>query len=463
LLAGTILISGAACVKKMGENDSQNNQSNAADGKNKEQVELTLWHIWPSGPINEIVNKYVKQYEKENNVKIRVDATQGDEYQQRKLKVAIASGVQGDVFFSYGAGYSQPFIKAGAVLPLDNYLKQDNTKDRLLEGVLNYLTYDGVVYGLPLKSWVGALFCNIELFEKNGVDYPETWEQLMYAVKTFRQKGITPMVLGAKDAWHIGMIQNILAIRTAGVDYCNNALSGKATFDTPEISKSAQMLVDLNREGAFIKGTLGVSADEAQIEFFSGNVPMYFAGSWIASDCESEENQIKGKVKVMPFPEIDGGKGNKNTYSGGAIDCYMVNSKTKFPDEAVKFAIKLTEYQCVESYKIGDSIPTWKLNIDESQVNPVLRSINKLTQNASGYVLAWDTLLEGMAIDAYYNLLQRLIGKILHLNNFQKKCKTSLKNKKTTNENLLYLQIIVLSMRDNKIYYLACITNCLTK
>lgn len=416
LMAGITTVSLSACT-----GSSNSSGSSDASKEKSAPVELTLWHIWPTGSITTIIDTYVKQYEKENNVKIKVNATQQDEYQQRKLKVAAANGSQGDVFMTWGAGYSKPFVDAGAALPLDSYLEADKTKDRLMNGVLDYFTYDSKVYGLPLKKWAGVLFCNTELFDKNNVAYPETWAQMLTAVETFRSKDITPLVLGAKDAWHIGMIQNALAVRTAGVEESNNALSGKGTFETPEFIKSAQLLVDLNKAGAFVKGTLGVSADEAQMEFFAGTVPMYFSGSWTAADCESDENELKGKIKVMPMPSVDGGKGDTNTYLGGAIDGYMVNGKSKHPDEAVKFAIALTEYQCKESYKIGDSIPTWKGEVDESDINPVLIQINKMTENATGYVLAWDTFLEGAAIDNHYNLLQGLIGGTVTPEQFAKK------------------------------------------
>ena len=88
----------------------------------------------------------------------------------------------------------------------------------------------------------------------------------------------------------------------------------------------------------------------------------------------------------------------------------MVNSKTEHPDEAVAFAIALTEYQSNEGYKLGDGVTAWKSEIDDSEVNPVLVEINKLTDSATGYVLAWDTFLQGTAIDAHYNLLQELVG-----------------------------------------------------
>jgi raffinose/stachyose/melibiose transport system substrate-binding protein len=179
--------------------------------------------------------------------------------------------------------------------------------------------------------------------------------------------------------------------------------------------------VDLVNARAFDPGVLGISADEASMEFELGNIPMYYSGSWTAAQCESPENLIQGKIKVFPLPAVPGGKGGISKFLGGAIDTYMVNSKTKYPDEAVAFAIALTEYQSNEGYIVGDSVTAWKSDIDESKVNPVLIEINKLTDNADGYVLAWDTFLTGSAIDAHYNLLQQLVGGAVSPEEFARK------------------------------------------
>ena len=108
----------------------------------------------------------------------------------------------------WGGGYAKNYVEAGNVLQLDELMEKNNTKDDLLEGTLTYGTYDDKVYGLPLKQWAGALFCNEDLFEEYNVKIPETFDELLEAVKAFRAEEVTPMALGAKDGWHIGMIQN---------------------------------------------------------------------------------------------------------------------------------------------------------------------------------------------------------------------------------------------------------------
>ena len=129
------------------------------------------------------------------------------------------------------------------------------------------------------------------------------------------------------------------------------------------------------RQGLSLRGTLGLGAEEAQEEFYMGMVPMYYGGSWVASGCDSDENDIQGKIKAVPMPTVDGGKGGVNSFSGGAIDMIMLNANTKYPDMAYEFAVGITKYMSEEAYKIGDSLPAWKVDVDESEVSPTLNRL----------------------------------------------------------------------------------------
>lgn len=378
----------------------------------EEQITLNFWHIWPTDQMSEIISDYIAQYEAEHpNIHIEASGYQEAEYQYQKLPIAVSNYSQGDVFFCWGGGAARSYVEAGAVMQLDERLEKNHVYDDMLDGTLTNATYDGHIYGLPLKQWAGVLFCNQELFDQYNVQIPHTWDEMMAAVKTFRENGVTPMVLGAREAWHIGMIQNALAVRTAGPDYVNAALAGEKTMNTEAIVKSAQLLIDLNNAGAFCDGTLGIGAEEAQEEFYMGRVAMYFGGSWCSAGCDNKDNDLVGKVTVTYLPTVEGGMGDENTFSGGVIDMMMVNSKTEHPDEAFDFALGMTKYMSQECYKIGDSLPAWKLpDVDESKVSPTLIQVKNLIQNSTGYVLAWDTFLSGAAIDAHYQALQAMIA-----------------------------------------------------
>lgn len=413
----TLVACGGAGGSETASSGGASSSGGAASGGTEasgEDITLRFWDIWPEGqPMAPIVQDYIAMYEAEHpNVHIEEVATQEVDYQSTKLRVAAADSSQGDIFFCWGGGYAQTYVDAGVVLPLDDYYAKYGVNDVLLKGATTYCTYDGKTYGLPLKQWAGVFLCNKDIFDANGVEIPTNYDELLAAVKAFRSKGVTPMVLGAKDGWHIGMIQNLLAVRTTGADYVNKALLGEATLDTPEIVRSAELLVELHEAGAFPDGTLGLASDEAEELFYSGLVPMFYGGSWVAQSIDLPDNACsENEVLVMPFPEVSGGKGDTTQFSGGVIDFFMINAATEHPDEAFDFAYGMTKYMSQQAYILGDSLPCWTdIEVGDAEISPTLVKIQEMIQNSTGYVLAWDTFLTGSAIDAHYNLLQGLLA-----------------------------------------------------
>ena len=403
-MAAAMTFSLAAC----GEKEKEIDPSLVVD---ETECDLTFWHVFVEDEKLEIIDNYIKEFNKAYpNVNVEQVYVNDEEYVS-KLQVAAANGTQGDVFFSYGGGQAEPYVESGVVMPLDDYFEESGVGDKLLPGSLTYCTYDGKAYGIPLKQWAGVLFCNQKLFDEYDVEIPKTWDEFQSAIKTFKENGITPLALGAGDAWHVQSYQIAFAVRYAGPDAVNRMLNGEESFVNDDIIKSAQTVIDLNNEGAFTKNTLGYSAEEAEAEFYMGNVAMFYGGSWSCAEIDKDGSGIQGNCTVTYLPTVPGGKGDETTYSGGVIDFLMVNQNTKNPDIALAFASGIAEYMSAEFYKIGDSLPAWKVEeIDESEVSPTLLAIQQLTENATGYVLAWDTVLDSSLTEVHYNLCQGLIS-----------------------------------------------------
>lgn len=398
-------------VVLMGCNAAKKGGNAASTSKNEEEITLNIWHIWTDSESGDrrAIDEYIELYTKEHpNVKIEQDAADTESY-KTKLKVAFSGSDLPDVFFTYGAGFSKLFVDTGKVLALDDILGEE-TKNKLVGGAETNFIYNNQLYGLPIKMWTGTFFCNKELFEKENIELPADWDQLMTAVESFRAKGYQPMTLGAKDAWHIAMYFDQIAIREAGVDGVMKAMKGEKKFNDPEFLKAAEDLVALVDANAFNDGFGGLGAQEAQAEFLMGRIPMYFNGSWMTGDMQSDINSVKDKIVALPFPSMPGQKGDQTQYSGGAIDGWAVSSVSKNKEVAVDFMAGLAEFQSNASYKSGDGIAVWKTEMNESELNPLLVQINSNVKDATAFALAWDTQLSGADVDIYLSNLQSLVG-----------------------------------------------------
>ena len=416
VLAFAVVLSVAACGAAQKKQPAQTAAEKAQTAVEPTQVEaskevtLKLWSQWASDAdgMKKPLDKVLADWQAANpNIKIEMDAINTDAY-KAKVKVASAANELPDIFFSWGGGFAKPFADANLVLQLDQYLN-DGTKDKLVSQTLNNFTYDGKTYGLPMYMWLGVLYCNQDIFRQNGVTLPDTYNDLLTAVKTFTAKGITPFAVGEKELWPGMFFQNALAMRTVGIDGCVKALSKQASFDTPEFKDSAAKLDELVRAGAFSKGCMGVDELEAEASFAQGKAAMIYMGDWAAATFEKNDSPVRGKVAVKNFPALDGARDN-GSFLGGAIDTFMVSTETRYKDESVQALKYICENLGKEGYLAGAAMPAWKVQVDASQINPLTSQITQLSQTSSGFMLAWDTFLEGADADTELNAVAKIFG-----------------------------------------------------
>ncbi len=378
----------------------------------QEKKTLNVWHLWTteSDANAKSFNIVLKQWQELHpDVEVVIDATENEAY-KTKLKTAMAANEVPDVFFAWGGGFAKPFVEAGQVLALDDYLA-DGTKDRLMGGALDNVTYGGKTYGLTFIQWVGTLYCNKEMFDLNGVTIPTTNEELLAAVEAFKAKGIVPFTVGAKDGWPAMFYQNVYAVRTAGAQLSNEALAGTTTFNVPEFVQSAKYLDDLVKAGAFDPGALALTYDEAKIPFLSGQVPMIYQGSWLAGEIQDPKlSQVVDKVVAVNWPSIADGKDDASEILGGSIDSLMVSNNAKDKDLAVEFVKYVTENMSRESFKLGAGIATWKIDMTGIEVSPLVQNIIDFASLSKGSVLAWDTYLSGEAAERHKSLVQEIFA-----------------------------------------------------
>ncbi|QUI25384.1 extracellular solute-binding protein [Vallitalea pronyensis] len=401
-----------------GEKEGKTNNTQPAK---EEKVSLDVWHLWTIENDGNAVsfNRALEQYQAEHpNVTINIDATENEAY-KTKIKTAISANEAPDVFFTWGAGFAKPFVDAGQVAKITDYLDEAALKNLQMASANNFM-YDGALYGLPYSSWVGVLYCNEEMFNEAGVKIPETYDELMTAIEVFNGKGIVPITVGAKDAWNAMFFQNIASIRTAGTELSTQALMKEASYDQQAFADGAQMVLDLVEADAFDPSCLAFSYDEAKIALLNGECPMMYQGSWLAAEIQNEEiSLVKDKVVAVNFPALEGSAYN-NQFLGGAIEGLVVSEKCEHKKVAAEFVAYITEAMAKESFLQGSGIPVWDIDAGDASVDPLVQQIVDLAYGSDGYVVAWDTFLSGADVTTHLSLVQDLFAQAKTADEFVK-------------------------------------------
>lgn len=154
---------------------------NAAESK----TEITYWtHEDPNR--TEIENRYIQEFEKANPEVTVKRVTSPSKKMAERVLTAFAAN-QGPDMFNLQIEDEYAYIVNGRLAPIDykaaGYTSVKGIYDAYLPKVLDPVTYEGKLYGLPLELTNWCLYINERVFKDAGLnpdkDYPKTWEEMV--------------------------------------------------------------------------------------------------------------------------------------------------------------------------------------------------------------------------------------------------------------------------------------------
>ena len=380
----------------------------ATTSEDGEDVTLTVWSIaTESDAFHPAYLKAIEDFEADHpGVTIDLETFENESY-KTKIKSAVAANELPDVFFTWGGGFSTSFVESGKVLPLDDYYP--DYQDGIPKAALGNATYDGIIYGSAISTPVSCLFYNKTMFEKEGLEVPETWDEFQNVCQTFIDDGITPLGVSVKDTWVLAMTHDALTLKSAGAEKTAAAVTRTegVSYNDPDFLASATKIKELVDMGAFSSDATGLSNDEASQQFYTGEVPMYITGSWMAGSIQTD-TQNPDDFDVAPIPVINSDNAALTDFMGGASDTLMASASSQYPDLAAEAVFELTRGISHYSYLDGAGIPAWTVDYDASEVNAMTQKIADYTTNATSFTLWFDTLMSSEDAGEYLALLQQL-------------------------------------------------------
>ena len=382
--------------------DSAESKKGAGDDKT-----LTVWSIaTESDAFHPAYTKAIEDFEKSHpDVKIKFETFENESY-KTKIKSAVAANELPDVFFTWAGGFSKSFVESGKVLELDSYYEK--YKEDLPETSVANTTYNGKLYGSVIATPVSMMFYNKKIFEENKVEVPTTWEEWKAVCETLKQNGVTPIGVSAKDTWVLAMTHDAMALKSAGADKLQKALLKEGQpYNDSDFLYAAEKLQELIDMGAFSNSAIGLSNDEASADFYAGKAAMYITGSWMAGSIQTDAEN-PDDFGVTPIPVLNGTNAKITDFMGGAADTLMASASSKNPDLAAEAVFELTKSISKYAYLDGAGIPAWKIDYDDSSVNPLTKEVAEYASNATSFTLWFDTLMEAEDAGEYLALLQEL-------------------------------------------------------
>ncbi|MFD8642785.1 ABC transporter substrate-binding protein [Streptomyces zaomyceticus] len=367
---------------------------------------------------NKVEKRLVDDFNKTSKVKAVLDTIPGADYQS-KLQTIISGKQAPDVFFNWGGGSIKPYVDAGLLMPLDDFIaKNPALKSNFLPSVFNTAVVDGKPYGIPMRGTQPVLlFSNKKVLEDAGVDAPRTWDELLATVKTLKSKGVTPIALGGGDKWPTQMWFQYVYDRVAGPELFQKAVNGeKVVWAGADSRKALGMLKELIDAGAF-----GTNYDS--VKFTDGGSPALLAtgkaafelmGSWEYSTLQDAyPDFVKKDLGYGAFPTVEGGKGDPGNLAGNTNNFYSVLKNTRHPEAVAEFLELMYSDEFVEAQLGIGNLPT-TANTPKflaGAANPEYSTYQyDLVKRAPAFQLSWDQAFPPAATTTLHQAVQQFFN-----------------------------------------------------
>ena len=380
----------AACGSSAGSGKNSGSSSGAA----------TMWLVTTGpSPANTAVQNLVSKFQHSHpGEKITLDFVENQSFKQ-KIQLAMGAGNAPTIFFTWGGGILQQYIKAGDVQSLG---ANPSWASSFLPSSLGAVTYNGQLYGVPVQGTQPVyFFYNKKIFSQYHLTFPTTWSELLSTISTLKSHGVAPISLAGGDQWPELMYLEYLTDRVGGATVAQDLQANKPNaWSNPAVTQALTDIQSLVRAGAFQTGynSMKYSGSGSDALVYTGKAAMQLMGDWdISSILGSDKSFVTdGNLGMAPFPSISGGTGNPGALAGNTASYVAISSKASAAQKKVamdffKDALTSTDYAKAQVAAGEVPVTTGAVPLfSGQQLESFDTAIYNSVQSAPSFQYSWD-------------------------------------------------------------------------
>jgi multiple sugar transport system substrate-binding protein len=312
----------AACGGGTGGGQPAAGGGTSAPAQTGNAVEISQWyHQYGEEGTQQAAQRYADEYSKvKPNVKVNMVWTPGD--YGTKLNSALLGSDAPDVFESQ---LTHDMVTSGQVAVLDDLY--GDAKSDFNEVGLKANTVNGKLYGVKMINDMGMIYYRKSLLDKAGVKPPTTLDELGDAITKLTSGQVKGLFMGNDGG--VGVMGDEILWSSGHDRLTSDNKPDVNNDDTVAAFSKAQQWLKAHVDG-ILSGAPTDWWDPSA--FTSGLVAMQWTGLWAMPGIKKG---IGDDFGVVPWPQIDAGKGKPATFWGGWTE--FVNAKGKNVEEAKAF------------------------------------------------------------------------------------------------------------------------------
>lgn len=264
--------------------------------------------------INAVIQEYFNEPTGANAV------YEGSDQFESQIQIRVDGGNPPDIAIYPQPGAVVDQAEQGNAISLESMgFDIADLEERFGEYLISLGEYEGEHYGIPTNvNYKSLVWYNVPVFEAEGYEIPETWDDLIALSEQMVADGYTPWAIGtgSDDAtgWPATDWMEDIVLRQAGTDVYDGWVENEVAFDDPEIVGAAETFDEILSGEGFVVGGRQAIPD---IDFrdapaaIIGDEPdalLHRQASFI-TNFFPDGAEFNTDYGVFPFPSIDGNDG----------------------------------------------------------------------------------------------------------------------------------------------------------
>jgi multiple sugar transport system substrate-binding protein len=268
LLVAGLLLAAAGCGGGGGD-ESGDGGDNA----------ITFWSAEDNAERVKILQGIVDDFQQKSGVQVKL-VTIAEDQLATQIQSASAGGTLPDVMGSLSLGFAHS-LAADDLADGDaaNDVIESLGRDTFSERALSLVQSDGKPISIPADTWTQLLVYRKDLFEKEGLETPDTFEKIQAAATKLNKPGMAGIVAATKAA--DGFTQQTFEYFALANGCQLTDDQGALQLTTPQCVETFQFYSDLINNGS-TKG--GQDADTTRAAYFAGKAGMIIWSSFLLDE-----------------------------------------------------------------------------------------------------------------------------------------------------------------------------------
>jgi raffinose/stachyose/melibiose transport system substrate-binding protein len=334
--------------------------------KSKDPVTVNVWSWRPQDQAlwTKVQDKLQAQGD---NITIEFRGIKSTDYDS-VLQTSMAGNEGPDVFTARAGAGTKKYAEANQIVPLDS-LKFDG----FAKGVLDQVSFNGKTYAVPFAVQTLGFFYNQEIFTKNNIQEPKSWDELIKTMDALKAKGITPIAMGAKDAYALCLIVDAIGATDLGDQWASDAIAGKTNFADPKFVDVLKKVDQLKKYAQ--KDFVATAQKDARTAFATGQTAMILDGIWAV---ETYYLKTDPNIKLGTFLAPANKAGDPVRQYAYVDGGYAVNANSKVKDAAMKAAAYSATAEFAQMYADANAEIPGNSKVTFPDTKPMLKKAVEL-------------------------------------------------------------------------------------